>query len=151
VSVNETHVDAPPEAVFDVLADPYSYGHWVPGSSRTRHADASWPAPGAAFGHTQGFYGLGLKDTTEVVASERPRTLVLEARFRPFAINRVELRLSPSGAGTRVVMVEYPTGGPAAWLHNPLMDLAFKLRNVEALRRLRKLAEQRDPSEAAAA
>ena len=142
MSVNEAYIAAPPEAVFDVLADPSSYGYWVPGSSKIRHADPDWPSPGSVFGHTQGFYGIGVKDTTEVIAAERPRTLVLEARFRPFAINKVELRLSPRGAGTRVVMVEYPTGGPAAKLHNPLTELALKLRNVESLRRLRKLAER---------
>jgi uncharacterized protein YndB with AHSA1/START domain len=140
--VNETYVAASPEMVFDVLADPESYGYWVVGSSKIRHADAHWPAPGAVFGHTQGVYGMGVKDSTEVVATERPCTLVLEARFRPFAINKVEMRLSPSGGGTKVVMIEYPTGGLAARLHNPLTDLALKLRNVEALRRLRKLAEQ---------
>jgi uncharacterized protein YndB with AHSA1/START domain len=139
--VNSTYVAAPPEAVFDVLADPESYGYWVPGSSKIRHADATWPEPGSVFGHTQGLYGVGIKDTTEVIASERPRTIVLEARFRPFAINKVELKLAPSGKGTKVVMVEYPTGGPAKVLHNPLMELALKLRNVEALRRLSKLAE----------
>jgi len=142
VSVNETYVAASPEMVFDVLADPESYGYWVVGSSKIRHADADWPKPGTAFGHTQGVYGVGVKDSTEVVASERPRTLVLEARFRPFAINKVEMRLAPSGKGTKVVMIEYPTGGLAARLHNPLFELALKLRNVEALRRLRKLAEQ---------
>ena len=143
MSVNDTWIDAPPEAVYDVLADPQSYGYWVPGSSKIRHADADWPRPGSVFGHTQGVYGIGVKDTTEVIASERPRTMVLEARFRPFAINKVEVRLAPRDGGTKVVMIEYPTGGPAARLHNPLMELALKLRNVEALRRLRKLAEQR--------
>jgi uncharacterized protein YndB with AHSA1/START domain len=140
--VNETYVDAAPEMVYDVLADPESYGYWVVGSSKIRHADANWPKPGTVFGHTQGVYGVGVKDSTEVVAAERPRTLILEARFRPFAINKVEMRLAPSGKGTKVVMIEYPTGGPAARLHNPLIDLVLKLRNVESLRRLRKLAEQ---------
>ena len=138
---NVAHFSVPPERVFAVLSDPQSYGYWVVGSSKIRHADADWPKPGTAFGHTQGVYGVGVKDSTEVVAAERPRTLVLEARFRPFAINKVEMRMAPSGNGTKVVMVEYPTGGPAAKLHNPLSDLVLKLRNVESLRRLRKLAE----------
>jgi uncharacterized protein YndB with AHSA1/START domain len=142
MSVNETYVDAPPEAVFDVLADPFSYGHWVVGASETRDADGDWPSPGSKFHHTQGFFGVGLPDSTSVVSAEAPRTLVLEARIRPFAVNKVELRLFPSGGGTKVVMVEYPTGGLAAKLHNPLIELSLKLRNVEALRRLRKMAEE---------
>ena len=142
MAVNETYVSAAPEAVFEVLADPYGYGYWVPGASRTRAADADWPEPGTTFHHTQGAFGVGLKDSTSVVSAERPRTLVLEARFRPFAINKVEFRLFPQGGGTRVVMVEYPTGGLAAKVHNPLFEVAFKLRNAETLRRLRKLAEE---------
>ena len=140
--MNETYVDAPPDAVFDVLADAFSYGHWVVGSSRTRGADADWPAPGSSFRHVQGFWGIGLSDDTKVVASTRPRTMLLEARVRPFAVNKVELRLLPSGPGTNVVMVEYPTGGLARLLPKRLMDAALWLRNVEALRRLRKLAEE---------
>ena len=90
----------------------------------------------------QGFFGLGLTDTTAVVAAEAPRTLVLEARIRPFAVNKVEMRLFPSGRGTKVVMVEYPTGGLMAKLPGALVDLSLKLRNVEALRRLRRMAEE---------
>jgi uncharacterized protein YndB with AHSA1/START domain len=141
MAVNETFVDAPPEAVFDVLEDPCSYAHWVVGASRTRAVDDDWPAAGSRFHHTQGFLGVGLPDNTEIVSRTRPRTLVLEARIRPFAVNKVELRLFPSGGGTKVVMVEYPTGGIASKLHNPLIELALKLRNVEALRRLKKMAE----------
>lgn len=143
MSTTRTYVDAPPEAVFDVLADPDSYGHWVVGASRTRDADADWPAKGSKFHHTQGFFGIGLPDNTQVIASKRPRQLVLEARIRPFAVNKVELRLSRSGPGTALTMVEYPTGGLARLVANPLMDFALHLRNIESLRRLRKLAEQR--------
>ena len=143
MSVTKTYVDAPPEAVFDVLADPNSYAHWVVGASRTRKADAGWPDRGTKFHHTQGFFGVGLPDNTEVLSVSRPRRLVLEARIRPFAVNKVDLRLHKSGSGTRVTMVEYPTGGIAKRVANPLMDLALHLRNIESLRRLRRMAEER--------
>jgi uncharacterized protein YndB with AHSA1/START domain len=142
MSVNETYVEAPPEAVFEVLSDPFGYGHWVVGSSKIRRADANWPEQGSKFNHIQGFFGIGWPDNTEVVSVTPPRTLVLEARIRPFAVNKVEMRLTPSGNGTKVVMVEYPTGGFARKLPGALTDAGLWLRNVEALRRLRKLAEQ---------
>jgi uncharacterized protein YndB with AHSA1/START domain len=142
MSVNETYVEASPEDVFEVLADPAGYGHWVVGSSKIRGTSGRWPRPGSKFHHVQGFFGIGLRDNTEVVASNPPRTLVLEARIRPFAVNKVEMRLSPSGNGTKVVMVEYPTGGIARKLHNPLFEAALWLRNVESLRRLRKMAQE---------
>ena len=142
MSVNETYVDAPPDAVFDVLADPRGYAHWVVGASRTRAADPDWPRRGTKFHHTQGFFGIGLPDSTEVVAVKRPQRLVLEARIRPFAVNKVEMRLRPSGKGTQVTMIEYATGGMAALLPNAVVDPLLRLRNVEALRRLRRMAEQ---------
>jgi uncharacterized protein YndB with AHSA1/START domain len=141
MSVTETYVDASPDAVFDVLADPQSYAHWVVGSSRTRKADAAWPEPGTKFHHTQGVFGIGLPDNTEVLASSPPRRLVMEARIRPFAVNKVELQLHPRGAGTRVRMIEYPTGGLAKLVPSPLTNLMLHVRNVEALRRLRRMAE----------
>jgi len=139
---NETHVDAPPEAVYAVLADPDSYADWVVGSTKIRGADTHWPAPGTRFHHVQGMFGVGLRDNTEVIESEPPRRLVLEARFRPFAVNRVEFRLEPNGGGTHVEMIEYVTGGLAGVVPNALFEPAFKLRNAECLRRLRKLAER---------
>jgi uncharacterized protein YndB with AHSA1/START domain len=142
VSVTETYVNAPPEAVFDVLADPCSYQHWVVGASRTRRWDRTWPKPGSRFHHTQGAFGIGLPDNTEVVAANPPRQLVLEARFRPFAINKVEMRMRPRGRGTHVTMVEYPTGGLAAKVDNPVIHWLMHLRNVECLRRLRRMAEE---------
>src|SRR3954452_19576923 len=143
MSVTETYVNAPPEDVYEVLSDPCSYAHWVVGASRTRKADSAWPQPGTKFHHTQGFFGLGVPDNTEVLEVERPRRLVLEARIRPFAVNKVDLRLHKRGTGTRVTMVEYPTGGIAKLVDNPLIDFALHLRNIESLRRLRRMAEAR--------
>ena len=140
---NHAYFNAPPDAVFDVLADARSYAHWVVGSSEVRGTEGDWPEPGSVFHHTQGAFGVGLKDSTESIAANRPRQLVMEARFRPFMIAKVELRLRPRGRGTHVTMVEYPIAGPVARIHNALIDRAIWARNIESLRRLRKLAEQR--------
>src|SRR5689334_4899147 len=113
MSVNKTYVDAPPETVFEVLSDPQSYAHCVVGASRTRKADAAWPEAGTRFHHTQGAFGIGLPDNTESVKVDRPRRLVMEARIRPFAVNKVDMRLRKQGSGTSVTMIEYPTGGLA--------------------------------------
>ena len=67
----------------------------------------------------------------------------MEVRFRPLMIGKVEMRLRPQGHGTHVTMIEYPLRGPIAKINNPLIDRAIWARNVESLRRLRKLAEQR--------
>jgi hypothetical protein len=139
-----------------VLADARSYAHWVVGSSEIRGVEGNWPEPGSKFHHTQGAFGFGLKDSTSSIAANRPRQLVMEVRFRPLMVGKVELRLRPRGRGTFVTMVEYPIRGPVAKINNPLIDRALWARNVESLRRLRKLAEQRaarnghEPARAAA-
>ena len=46
MSVNETTVDAPPQAVWDVLADPPSYEEWVVGNKVIRDYDRELARPG---------------------------------------------------------------------------------------------------------
>jgi hypothetical protein len=69
------------------------------------------------------------------------RRLVLHAKARPLGIAEVVLELEPEGSGTRVRMQEYPISGLQSTFHNPLLDLAIRLRNAESMRRLRRLAE----------
>jgi len=67
---NEIHVDARPEAVFAVLADPRSFARWVVGSRKIRSADPAWPATGTTFDHAVGVGPLTLADSTTVRQSE---------------------------------------------------------------------------------
>src|SRR3954447_23514852 len=105
---NETFVAAPPETVFDVLADPRTYAHWVVGSREIRDADESWPEPGSAFHHTVGMPPLHIKDATIVERSKPPVMLQLQAKARPLPSARIQMRRRPEGEGTRVVMIEAP-------------------------------------------
>ncbi len=136
-------VDASPEAVWAVLADPRSYEDWVVGSKEIRRWDPEWPAVGASFHHTFLVGPLPIKDRTTVLESEPPRRLVLRARARPTGIAHVALSLAPEGDGTRVEMGEWPVAGPPAAFANPLQDLLINRRNDAALRRLKRLAEAR--------
>jgi hypothetical protein len=129
--------------VFDVLADAKSYAYWVVGSSEVHRSDDAWPAPGSFFEHSQGFWPLRVHDTTKVIEADRPRRIKLEARIRPFTVAEVELRIEPDGDGSRVTMIEGIIGGVARLAPRVLRDLGLKLRNVESLRRLRRLAEER--------
>ncbi|MDO8184903.1 SRPBCC family protein [Conexibacter sp. JD483] len=142
---NEIDVAAPPERVFDVLSDPRAYARWVVGSKRIRRADAHFPAPGSAFDHAIGFGPLQLKDHSAVQQCERPRLLRLLVQARPFTRAHVTLRLHPSPAGTRVEMDEGPADGRSRLFMNALTDPLVRLRNHESLRRLKALAERREP------
>ena len=139
-----------PGTVWDTLADPSCYALWVVGSKSIRHADADWPAPGARFHHTLGIGPLALNDHTESLAAHRPHLLDMRAKARPFGTARVTLELEPMNDGTIVRMTENPDGLSTPLRLNPLVQLLTRLRNVESLARLERLALQRaERSEAA--
>src|SRR3954453_6520649 len=137
---NETHVEASPEAVWDVLADPYAYPQWVVGSDRTLEADADWPLPGSKF---RVRLPLGYKDYTHAREVEPNRRIVLDAAGGPMGAFRVTVLLRPEGDGTHVTLIEEPTG-PLKNLHLfPPVHWGISLRNTESLRRFKRLAETR--------
>jgi uncharacterized protein YndB with AHSA1/START domain len=136
------HVAAAPDRVFAVLANAWTYEQWVVGCKAIRHADESWPAPGATFHHAVGMGPITVRDSTTVLESSAPRRLVLRARARPAGVAQVALDLAEADGGTEVVMSERPVSGPPALAHNPLQDWLIDRRNRESLRRLKQLAEQ---------
>ena len=142
---NSTFIDAPPERVFEVLSDPRSYGEWVVGSREIRDVDRDWPRPGGRFHHTVGWLGpLTVADNTEVEEIDPPRSIVLRARTRPWAVVRVELYVKPEDDGrTRVIMYESTVGGLATRAASTLLGLPLWGRNTESLRRLKRIAESR--------
>ena len=140
---NTIHIDATPDAVFDVLSDPRSYSRWVVGSAEVRAADPAWPAEGTAFDHSVGKGPLRLKDHTYVEEVDRPRLLRLRARARPFPSARVTIRVAPERRGTHVTMVEDPVVPLGPLLIGPVGHLIIRVRNAESLRRLKALAEGR--------
>ena len=137
------HVAAPPEAVFAVLSDPYTYEHWVVGCKKIRAVEGDWPQAGATFHHAVGMGPITVKDSTSVTECAEPRRLVLRARARPTGVARVALDLEPRDGGTEVTITEVPIEGPPAALHNPLQDWLIDRRNRAGLRRLKQLAEGR--------
>jgi uncharacterized protein YndB with AHSA1/START domain len=143
MSRNVAVIPATPERIWDVLADPGSYGYWVVGSDTIRDADPGWPKPGTKIHHRVGIGPFKLNDDTQVKESTPPHRLVLHARARPFGTARVALELHPEGAATRVVMVEEPDDRFSRLLHNPITDRVLHRRNVTALRRLSELATKR--------
>jgi hypothetical protein len=138
---NEIFISAPAEDVFELLADPRTYAIWVVGSREIRAADEHWPAPGARFAHTVGIPPLLIKDDTTVVHARPPFRLQLCARARPLPSARVTFDLQPEGDGTRLTMIEDLENVILNVAAGPLGHLAMRLRNAEALRRLKSMAE----------
>jgi len=141
--VNEIEIAAPPEAVFDVLADPALYGYWVVGAKKIRGADDGFPAPGTRLHHTVGVGPLTLSDHSTVVESERPRRLVLDAHLGAIGSALVTLDLLDADGGTRVVMTERASRGIPARVGHKAGNLLLRGRNALSLERLKELAEGR--------
>ncbi|MCO7219191.1 SRPBCC family protein [Klenkia sp. PcliD-1-E] len=143
VATTSRYVDAPPTAVWDVLADGWAYSNWVVSTATVRAVDAAWPAAGAVLHHSQGTWPVTLDDEAVVEVSEPASRLVLLAQGRPFGAARVQLELAAEDGGTRVTMTEEPVSGPGAWVHNPVSEALLRRRNVEALHRLAAMVERR--------
>jgi uncharacterized protein YndB with AHSA1/START domain len=137
VSRNSVRISASADAVFDVLDDACAYPRWVVGARRIRAVDPGWPSVGTRFHHAIGTAAGELHDSSKVLERERPHRMVLEVRFRPTGVARVEIDVVSDGSETVVSLEETPTDGPAAWLPRLVTDPALSLRNALSLQRLR--------------
>ncbi len=144
MAVNTVTVEAPPDIVFSVLADPPSYASFVVGTKRIRRFDPRFPELGSEFHHTLSIGPIPVVwDLSRVEEVDDGRRLVLRAQMRPLAVNLVAFTLRPDDAGTEVEVEEYAIEGPVALLWNPGFEALVSLRNTEMLRRLKNLAERR--------
>ena len=139
---NRVHIDAPPEEVFARLADPECYPRWVVGAAGIRDYDEEFPAVGSRFHHKVGSWPVGLRDHTEVIEVEPPHRIVLKAKARPLGTARIAIDLAASAGGTELRMEELPGDRLTSLLAgNPVADTALRVRNAEALARLKRLVE----------
>lgn len=139
---NRVHIHATPEQVFAVLSDPECYPRWVVGAAGIRDQDEEFPAVGSRFHHKVGSWPVGVKDHTEVLEVDAPHRLVLKAKARPLGTATIELDLRESADGTEVRMEEVPGDRlTSLFIGNPVADTALRVRNAEALARLKRLVE----------
>ncbi|GAA1853105.1 SRPBCC family protein [Asanoa iriomotensis] len=136
-------IDAPPERVFAVLADGWSYASWVVGASHIRAVDADWPAVGARLHHQVGPWPLHIKDQSIVYAVVPDRFLELHARAWPLGEARVVLELEPIDEATRVTLSYDLIAGVGQRIPKPIQSLALRPRSSEMLHRLSDIAERR--------
>lgn len=141
VAVVERVIEAPPDKVFAVLADGWTYSDWVVGTVHIRDVDPKWPAPGSELHHKAGPWPLSLHDKSTVLSCEENRALTVRAGLWPLGEAMIEFRLEPVGdSATRIVMAEDFAAGPLRWASTKLNDLVLHRRNVESLRRLADIA-----------
>ncbi len=144
MSRNSISVSAPPEAVFAVLDDAYAYPRWVVGARRVRRVDPSWPAVGSRFHHAIGTAAGELHDSSKVLERVPPDRIVLEVRFRPTGVAKVEIDVMPKGDASVVTLRETPTCGPVSHVPRFVTEPLLFARNALALQRLRHEIERHD-------
>lgn len=136
--------DAPPAAVWGVLADGWLYANWVVGACRIRDVDRSWPHPGARIHHSVGVWPALLDDSTHVLAAVTERELVLQARAWPAGEAVVRIVLEPESGGRTIIrMTEDAAAGPGRLIPHPVRQALIVPRNRESLGRLCLLAQGR--------
>lgn len=145
MAVNEIHIDASPERVFEVLSDRRRYGDWVVGTEATTEGEGDWPAPGSSLLYTVGG-PIKLANRTVVRRVEAPHRLELRAKTGPLPDVDITIDVLDEVTGTRVRMHERPTSDLVNLLAGPLGHLALSRRNEVALGRLREIAEAGDVS-----
>lgn len=133
-------VRAHPKAVWDVLADPYSYDQWVMGTRKILDADAGWPEVGSSLRFEAGFGPLRMRSQTVVRDVDAPRRLELEADVWPLGA-RVAMDVKAWGAHALVVLEEHWIRGPYFLMANPLLHLALNARNRLMVKGLAEHAE----------
>lgn len=141
MSVNTRSIAAPPEAVFEVLANGWLFPVWVVGATRMRDVDEAWPSVGAKLHHSVGVWPALINDSTSVLEWDPPRRAALQARIWPVGEATVTLDVGLEPGGCTVTMTEVPSTGPWAKLPAAVSNAAITVRNVETLRRLAYLAE----------
>jgi NAD(P)-dependent dehydrogenase (short-subunit alcohol dehydrogenase family)/uncharacterized protein YndB with AHSA1/START domain len=139
---NRVHIDAAPEEVFTVLADPRRYPEWVVGASSVRDHDESFPEVGSRFHHDVGSWPLNVSDHTEVIEVDPPNRIVLKAKARPLGTATIAIDLEESAGGTELTLEEQPGDRLTSLLAgNPVVDTALRVRNAEGLARLKRAVE----------
>lgn len=138
-------VDRPPEEVWAVLADGYSYVDWVVGTGQIRDVDEMWPEVGSSIHFTVGRPPLTIHDRTTVQLADPGRRLEMEAHAPPLGTARVVVELVPWGGRTVVVLDEHPLTGIGARLHSAFMEVLLHQRNRRMLRNLGRVVAERAP------
>lgn len=146
MATNTREIKTLPDRVWSVLSDGWLYPTWVVGATRMRDVEESWPAAGSKLHHSAGVWPAVINDNTEVLECEPGHFLRLRARGWPLGEAEVAITLTAAGAHTMVEIEEKAVSGPGAMIPAPLVNAMIKWRNVETLKRLAYVAENRQSS-----
>jgi carbon monoxide dehydrogenase subunit G len=133
----DVEIAAPPEDVFDFLADPTNVPRWQ------ESCVAAEPEGDDRIHETRSFMGRTMQVETEIVERERPRLFVVRSLGGPVRFT-VRHELSPSADGThlRVEAEGELAGGALGRLAGPLATRAAAKQFREDFERLQGLLQR---------
>jgi uncharacterized protein YndB with AHSA1/START domain len=111
-------IDAPPEAVFDKLADMPSHGEWANKNASLKVSEVSGGAPhlGSKYRSESKFFGKPASADLEVIAFERPRKFAYSVSHHQQGKKDVHLThtfiLTSAGGGTQLERITDGDGSP---------------------------------------
>ncbi len=144
-------LDAPPDAVFEVLADHGRYDRFA-GIHRSEVIVQGDPAPNG-LGAVRRIWARGLRFEEEITAYEpsaRLDYLILDVRGLPFSHEGGSIRLSPDGDGTEAVWsssfeIPIPVIGSAI---DAILSRMLARGFVDVLDKSAEIAAERSPAAA---
>src|SRR5437660_12493742 len=76
---NEIFIHAVPEEVYELLCEPLTFLHCMPGAHEITASDPDWPSVGTRFDHAVGNRLFSVRGYTAVIAEQDPGRLELRA------------------------------------------------------------------------
>ena len=139
----QVDIAAPPEEVYDLIADPDRLGEWV---TIHQYLDGEPPAElveGAKMAQCLRLAGRNFKVKWKVVESDRPHRLVWEGRGPVRSKAKVVNELTPTERGTRFSYSnEFSLpGGPLGSMAGPVVRRVTAGELDETLQKLKALLE----------
>jgi uncharacterized protein YndB with AHSA1/START domain len=137
-------IDAPPEAVFDQLADMPTHGEWANKNAKliVHEVSGGAPALGSKYRSESVFVGKPASADLEIVAFDRPRTFAYSVTHHQQGKKDVHLThtfsLVPSGSGTVLTKTSDSDANPVlGFLFSP----AIKADGMKSLKNLKARVE----------
>jgi uncharacterized protein YndB with AHSA1/START domain len=140
----EIHIEAPPDRVYDVLADPTCLGDWVTIQEELEEAPRGDLEAGSTLRQRMKVAGTRFRLSWTVVEATRPKRIVWEGKGPMGSKAKAVYELSGNGdGGTRFSYLnEYGLpGGPAGKLAGRAILKASGREADRTLERLKKLVE----------
>ena len=140
----ELFVNAPPERVFELLAQPERTPEWSPNVVAIRRVGDEPIGVGATTEALVKALGTRQRAIGRCTVFDPPYRIVIESRTELGARSRSDSQLTPEGSGTRLrATLEYvvPGGGLGRLFDRLVAERQTREDFEQALRRLKQLAE----------